>query len=64
MIPCSRWIKIKNNDFLLPRDTFMPEMHLRQPGFMHRACMPFKKTKQEYKNSKKQETPGIPTGMK
>ena len=42
----------------------MPEMHLRQPGFMYRACMPFTKTKQEYKNSKKQETPGISTGVK
>ena len=25
---------------------FMPEMHLKQPGFMYSACGPFTKTKQ------------------
>ena len=26
------------NKFLLAGDTFMPEMHLRQPGFTYSAC--------------------------
>ena len=52
------------NNFLLAGETFMPEMNLRQWGFTYSACVPStKKTKQEYKNSKKQETPGISTGM-
>ena len=29
------------NKFLLARDKFMPEMHLKQPGFS--ACGPFAK---------------------
>ena len=52
------------NNFLLAGGTFMPEMHLRQWGFIYSACVPFThKKKQEYKNSKKQETLGISTGM-
>ena len=31
------------NKFLLVRDTFIPEMHLRQPGFTYSACGPFTK---------------------
>ena len=31
--------------FLLAGDTFMPEMHLKQPGFTYRACGPFTKNK-------------------
>ena len=31
--------------FLLPGDKFMPEMHLRQPGFTYSACEPFAKNK-------------------
>ena len=34
------------NKFLLARDKFMPEMHLRQPGFTYSACGPFTKHKQ------------------
>ena len=34
-------------------------MYLRQPGFTYSACGPFKKTKKEYKNLKKQETHDI-----
>ena len=34
---------IKN--FLLAGDKFMPEMHLRQPGFTYSACGPFTKSK-------------------
>ena len=44
------------NKFLLARDKFMPEMHLRQPGFTYSAWGPFtKKTKKESKDFKKQE---------
>ena len=32
--------------FLLVADKFMPEMHLRQPGFTYSACGPFKKNKE------------------
>ena len=31
--------------FLLSGDRFMPEMHLRQPGFTYSACGPFIKNK-------------------
>ena len=34
------------NKFLLAGDKFMPEMHLRQPGFTYSACG------SEFKNSK------------
>ena len=30
----------------LPGEEFMPEMHLRQPGFTCSACGPFTKNKQ------------------
>ena len=33
------------NKFLLVGDTFMPEMHLRQPGFTYSACGPKIKTR-------------------
>ena len=33
------------NKFLLAGDKFMPEMHLRQPGFTYSACGPFTKNK-------------------
>ena len=29
------------NKFLLAEDTFMPEMHLKQPGFTYSTCAPF-----------------------
>ena len=32
------------NKLLLARDKFMPEMHLRQPGFTYSACKPFTNT--------------------
>ena len=32
--------------FLLAANKFMPEMHLRWPGFIYRACDPFAKTKE------------------
>ena len=34
------------NMFLLVGDTFMPEMHLKQPGFTYSACGPFTKNKE------------------
>ena len=34
------------NKFLLAGDTFMPEIHLRQPQFTYSACGPFTKNKQ------------------
>ena len=33
------------NSFLLAGDTFIPEMHLKQPGFNYSACGPFTKNK-------------------
>ena len=34
------------NKFLLVGDKFMPEMHLRQPGFTYTVCGPFTKNKE------------------
>ena len=36
-----------NNKFLLVGVKFMPEMHLKQPGFTYSACGPFIKIKKE-----------------
>ena len=33
------------NKFLLAGNKFMPEMHLKQPGFTYSACGPFTKNK-------------------
>ena len=33
------------NKFVLAGDNFMPEMHLRQPGFADSACRTFTKNK-------------------
>ena len=33
------------NKFLLAGDKFMPEMHLKQPGFTYSACGPFTQNK-------------------
>ena len=35
------------NKFLLAGDKFMPEMHLKQPGFTYSACGPFTKNKEK-----------------
>ena len=43
------------NNFLLVGDKFMPEMHLRQPGFTYRACGPFTKTKERIQKFKQTE---------
>ena len=47
------------NKFLLAGDNFMPEMHLRQPGFTYSACDPFIKNKERIKKLKKQHTKDI-----
>ena len=51
------------NKFLLAADTFMPEMHLKQPGFTYSACRTFTKNKQRIKNLKKHEIQTIFTKM-
>ena len=43
------------NTFLLAGDKFIPEIHLKQPGFTYSACGPFTKKKKEFRNLKKQE---------
>ena len=34
------------NKFLFVDDKFMPEMHLKQPGFTYSACGPFTRNKE------------------
>ena len=45
-------LNYKMNDiitkFLLAGDKFIPEMHLRQPGFTYSACGPFTKRKERF----------------
>ena len=40
------------NKFLLAGDKFMPEMHLKQPQFVYRACGPFTRHKERIKKFK------------
>ena len=40
------------NTFLLAGDKFMPEMHLKQPGFTYSACGPFTKNKERIQKFK------------
>ena len=40
------------NKFLLAGEKFMPEMHLRQPGFTYSACGPFTKNKKRIEKFK------------
>ena len=40
------------NKFLLAGDRFMPEIHLKQPGFTHSACGPFTKNKERIQKFK------------
>ena len=35
------------NTFLLAGDIFIPEMHLKQPGFTYSACGPFTQNKEK-----------------
>ena len=40
------------NKFFLPGEKFMPEMHLKQPGFTYIACGPFTKNKERIQKFK------------
>ena len=50
------WMQIKMNEiiykFLLADDKFMPEMHLKQPGFTYSTCGPFIKNKERIQKFK------------
>ena len=41
------------NKLLLAGEKFIPEMHLKQPGFTYSACGPFTKKKERIKKLKK-----------
>ena len=41
-----------SNKFLSAGDKFMPEMHLKQPGFTYSACRPFSKNKERIQKFK------------
>ena len=43
------------NKFLLAGRKYMPEMHLRQPGFTYSACGPFTKNKERIQKLKKKQ---------
>ena len=47
------------NEFLLAGDKFIPEIHLRQPGFTYHACGPFTKNEKRIQKLKKQEIQDI-----
>ena len=40
------------NKFLFAGNKFMPEMHLKQPGFTYSACGPFTKNKERIEKFK------------
>ena len=58
-IPLLNVLRVKMNEivnkFLLAGDKFMPEMHLKQPGFTYSASGPFTKNKKELKSLCKME---------
>ena len=43
------------NKFLLTGDKFMPEMHLKEPGFIYSTCGPFTKNKESIEKLKKKQ---------
>ena len=47
------------NKFLLARDKFLPEMHLKQPGFTYSVADHLLKTRKKFKSLKKHETQAI-----
>ena len=47
--------EIVNNFLLATWDTFMPEMHLKQPGFTYSDCGLFTKNEERIQKLKKQE---------
>ena len=40
------------NKFLLAGDKFMPDMHLKQPGFTYSACGPFTRNEERIQKFK------------
>ena len=46
MVNAKQEVNIIVNKFLLARDRFKPDMHLRQPRFTYSACRPFTKNKE------------------
>ena len=52
------------NKFLLAGDEFMPEMHLKLPGFTYNACRAFTINKKGIQTFKKQEIEAIFTKTK
>ena len=44
------------NKFLLAGEKFMPEMHLKQPGFTYSACESFTKNKERIWKFKEKDT--------
>ena len=51
------------NKFLLASDKFVPEIHLKQPGFTYSACGPFTTNKERIQKLKKQGIQTIFTKM-
>ena len=51
------------NKFLLAGDKFMPEMHLKQPGFTYSACGPFTKNNERIEKFKETGDKAIFTKM-
>ena len=45
------------NRFFLTQDIFMPQMHLRQPGFTWSVCEPFRKNKERVQKFKETSDP-------
>ena len=50
--PLQNEVQNEQHKFLLAGDTFIPEMHLRQPHFTYSACGPFTKHKQRIQKFK------------
>ena len=51
------------NKLLLASDKFLPDTHLKQPGFTYSTCGPFTKNKERIQKLKKQEMQTIFTKM-
>ena len=54
VLRCIKMIEIVNK-FLLAGNKYMPELHLKQPGFTYSACGPFTRNKEKLKNLCRQE---------
>ena len=51
------------NTFLLSGDKSMPEMHLKQSGFIYSACGPFTKNKERIQKIKETRVQAVFTKM-